>query len=281
MAELPRTTSLNGRLPIGTGDILFITLDTLRFDVAVEAAARGLTPNLVSLMPCRQWEERHTPGSFTWSAHHAFFSGFLPTPVTPGRHPRLFASRFAGSETSTEQTFVFDAPDVVSGLRQSGYYSICLGGVGFFNRQSPLSCVFPDLFDESHWSDETGVTCRDSTENQIRIAVTRITELPQETRVFLFLNVAALHQPNCLYLAGATEDSVESQIAALAYVDSCLPPLFHALSARSDTACIICSDHGTTYGEDGYTGHRLAHPHVWTVPYTEFLLRQGGAVEDL
>ena len=30
---------------------------------------------------------------------------------------------------------------------------------------------------------------------------------------------------------------------------------------------VICSDHGTAYGEDGYTGHRLAHPVVWDVPY--------------
>ena len=35
---------------------------------------------------------------------------------------------------------------------------------------------------------------------------------------------------------------------------------------------VICSDHGTAYGEDGYTGHRLAHPVVWEVPYAEFIL---------
>jgi hypothetical protein len=35
---------------------------------------------------------------------------------------------------------------------------------------------------------------------------------------------------------------------------------------------VICSDHGTAYGEDGFAGHRLAHPVVWTVPYAEFLL---------
>jgi hypothetical protein len=35
---------------------------------------------------------------------------------------------------------------------------------------------------------------------------------------------------------------------------------------------IICSDHGTLYGEDGHVGHRVAHPAVWTVPYAEFVL---------
>ena len=32
---------------------------------------------------------------------------------------------------------------------------------------------------------------------------------------------------------------------------------------------IVCSDHGTLYGEDGFTGHRIGHPAVWTVPYAD------------
>lgn len=35
---------------------------------------------------------------------------------------------------------------------------------------------------------------------------------------------------------------------------------------------IVCSDHGTAYGEDGHTGHRIGHEVVWTVPYGEFIL---------
>ena len=35
---------------------------------------------------------------------------------------------------------------------------------------------------------------------------------------------------------------------------------------------ILCSDHGTLYGEDGYVGHRVAHPIVTTVPYAEIVL---------
>ena len=30
--------------------------------------------------------------------------------------------------------------------------------------------------------------------------------------------------------------------------------------------------HGTAYGEDGFTGHRLGHEVVWTVPYAQFVL---------
>jgi hypothetical protein len=257
---------------IGTHDVLFITLDTLRYDVARDALNEGRTPNLKALLPNGTWEERHSPASFTYAAHHAFFAGFLPTPIAPGHHPRLFAARFAGSETTTERTCVFDAPEIVSGFAASGYDTVCIGGVGFFNKRTPLGCVLPGLFAESHWSQEFGVTDPCSTENQVALAVTILNRTPCEKRVFLFINISALHQPNCHYLPGATEDSPQTQAAALAYVDSQLPPLLLAMRRRGSWLGIICSDHGTAYGEDGYVGHRIAHPVVMTVPYGEFVL---------
>lgn len=95
---------LNARSLIGTHDVLLITLDTLRCDVAEQALARGLTPNLARLLPGGAWERRHSPGNFTYAAHQAFFAGFLPTPARPGKHPRLFACQFPGSETTTDAT---------------------------------------------------------------------------------------------------------------------------------------------------------------------------------
>jgi hypothetical protein len=257
---------------IGTHDVLLLTLDTLRYDVAQECLRRGRTPNLAAVLPGGTWEERHSPGSFTFAAHQAFFAGFLPTPARPGKHPRLFALRFAGSETTGPETFVFDAPDVVSGLASRGYHTICIGGVGFFNKQNPLGRVLPGLFAESHWSPELGVTERHSTENQVALAAALLGRLPGRRRVFLFLNVSAIHQPNSMYLPGAREDSLASHAAALEYVDRKLPPLFAALRRRAPVLCVLCSDHGTAYGEDGYAGHRLGHPVVWTVPYAEFVL---------
>ena len=263
---------LNARTMVGTHDILLITLDTLRYDVARDLLAAGRTPNLAELLPGGCWEMRHSPGSFTYAAHQAFFAGFLPTPATPGQHPRPFAARFAGSETTTDSTFVFDAPDIVTGLAQLGYHTTCIGGVGFFNMQTPLSRALPGLFAESHWDARLGVTDPCSTEHQVRLAVSILQRTPPDRRIFLFINVSALHQPNCCYVPGATEDTLASHAAALAYVDSQLPPLFDALRERGPALAIVCSDHGTAYGEDGYTGHRLAHPVVWTVPYAEFLL---------
>jgi arylsulfatase A-like enzyme len=265
---------LNARALVGSHDIIFITLDTLRYDVAEREARNDGTPNLAALLPNGQWERRHTPGSFTYAAHHAFFAGFLPTPSAAGRHARLFAARFAGSETSTDQTFVFDAPDIVTGLAAQGYRTICIGGVGFFNKQTPLSCVFPSLFHESYWEPRLGVTEPRSTEYQVELAKQILAATPNEQRLFLFMNISALHQPNRFYLPGAQDDTIESHAAALRYVDSQLAPLFEAVQQRHSSLLIICSDHGTAYGEDGYSGHRLAHPSVWEVPYAELVLEK-------
>jgi hypothetical protein len=263
---------LDARSLVGSHDVLLVTLDTLRFDVAQSLAESGKTPVLSSVLPDGKWEPRHSPGSFTYSAHAAFFAGFLPTPVAPGKHPRLFAVAFPGAETITERTCVFDSPNLVEGFRSRGYRTICVGGVGFFNRQSPLGSIFPNLFDESYWSPELGVTAPRSIEAQVEIASRRLKDINPAQRVFLFLNVSAIHQPNRFYLKDAEADSLESHAAALVYVDRHLERLFDALGRRAPAICVLCSDHGTAYGEDGYFGHRLAHPVIWTVPYAEFVL---------
>lgn len=257
---------------VGTHDLLFVTLDTLRFDVAMLALQRGSTPRLAGWLPASGWELRHTPGNFTFAAHQAFFAGFLPTPATPGPRPRLFAVEFPGSETINAKTAVFSEPDTIRGFAARGYHTLCIGGVGFFNPASPLGQVLPGYFAESHWRPEFSVAHRESTQAQVDLAIRRLEELPRDKRVLLFLNVSALHQPNCMYVEGVTKDSIETQAAALAYVDSHMGRLVDAMHARAPLMAVICSDHGTAYGEDGYHGHRLSHPVVWNVPYVDFVL---------
>ena len=254
---------------VGTHDIALVTIDTLRYDVAVEELAAGRTPNLATLVSA--WEQRHTPGSFTYAAHAAFFAGFLPTPAHPGRHPRLFALRFEGSETTTAGTCVLDGATIVEGLASRGYHTLCVGGVGFFNQQNALGRVFPSLFAEAHWSRETGVADPKSFEHQISVIVEAHARVAPTQRVFTFLNVSALHQPNHFYLDGAVGDTRASHAAALRYVDRHIPALFDVLGKRGPLFAIICSDHGTLYGDDDYVGHRIAHPNVMTVPYAEVL----------
>lgn len=260
---------------VGTDDILFLTLDTLRHDVACELAAAGRIPNLARRLPGGQWEQRHAPGSFTYASHQAMFAGFLPTPVGQGPHPRLFAAAFAGSESTADGTFVFAESNLPAGLASAGYRTVCVGGVGFFSGNGALGSALPSLFDEAHWSPELGVTSPTSFEAQVDVAARVVAALPAEQKLFLFLNVSALHQPNWFHTDGATAehgDTRETHAAALEYVDRHIGRLFAAMSSRRRCFAIVCSDHGTAYGEDGYTGHRLGHPVVWTVPYAHFFL---------
>lgn len=266
---------------VGTHDLALIVLDTLRYDVAVEEMAAGRTPSLAALFP-GGWERRHSPGTFTFSAHAAFFAGFLPTPAHPGRHRRRLALGFEGSETIGAGTCVLEGATIVEGLAARGYHTLCVGGVGFFNLRNPLGSVLPGLFAERYWDPSTGVTARASFENQIAIVERALGALPPERRAFTFVNVAALHQPNHFYLEGEgrgrAEDEGEgrdtraSHAAALRHVDRHLPRLVAAIARRGPAFAIACSDHGTLYGEDGYVGHRVAHPIVTTVPYAEALL---------
>jgi hypothetical protein len=266
-----RVDRLDYNYIVGTHDILFLTFDTLRYDIAQQLWQAGRIPNLAKLLP-NGWEMRHSPASFTYAAHHAFFAGFLPTPIAPGIHPRPFALQFEGSTTIAPETCVLDGASLPEGLANRGYHTICIGGVGFFNQSNPLSQVLPSLFQERHWSPELGVTNPHSTEHQVQLVCDRLATLPTQQRLFLFINLSALHQPNYFYLPGATTDTLDTHAAALEYIDRALVPLWSAFQNRALTFAILCSDHGTTYGEDGYTGHRIAHSVVWTVPYTEVIL---------
>lgn len=253
----------------GLRDILMVTFDALRFDVAEAALHDGRTPFLARLLP-GGWEERHSPGNFTYAAHAALFAGFWPTPAAPGRHARPFALRFPGSRSIDLETLILEGDSIVAGLRQRGYQTVCIGGVGFFNKLTPLGTIFPALFDESHWQPEFSVAEVHSTRAQVRCACSRIVEARRDRPVFLFLNVSATHPPTHGYLPGARGDSVDTQAAALEYVDGQLSPLFAALNdrGRGGTAYLM-SDHGTLFGDDGFRGHRVGHPGVWTVPYAE------------
>ncbi|MEV6350885.1 STM4013/SEN3800 family hydrolase [Actinoplanes sp. NPDC051851] len=260
------------RALIGSHDLLMVTLDTLRYDVAEQLAAEGRTPNLSRVLPGGRWEKRHSPASFTYAAHQAFFAGFLPTPDGAGTHERLYAAAFPGSETSGSDTWVFDEADLPTALAKAGYRTVCLGGVGFFNRWGALGSVLPGLFERAYWEPGFGVTAPDCFGAQLDRLAAVLPELDGDP-LFTFINVAAMHQPNRHYLPGAAEDSWESHAAALEYVDTRVGRLVELVTGRGRPVFVImCADHGTAYGEGGHTGHRIGHEAVWTVPYAEFTL---------
>jgi len=281
--------SINMNDVVGKDDILFLSLDTLRYDVANE---EYLADNLPNLCSNGGWEKRHSPGNYTYSSHQSFFIGFLPTPVEYAPlHQRewLFLTKKTGLRSiSGSNTFLYEGSNFIEGLERVGYKTICIGGVVFFSKMEGVYSVLPDMFQESYWNPRFGVTNPRSAEEQVRLAIKLLEKTDRNQRVFMFINISAIHGPNYFYLdkfkdknntyrgkkniLASKFDCVDSQRAALRYVDKCLEPLFECMKKRNRTFCIALSDHGTCYGEDGYQGHIVSHDVVWTVPYRHFFL---------
>ncbi len=260
---------------VGTHDLLFVCLDTLRYDVAKAEEEAGRTPVLNRFGP---WEKRQAAGNFTYPSHHAMFAGFLPLPFeakSMQEGEMLFFPQSVGlGRKGPQGAYCYDAPTFVQALAAEGYATICIGGVSFFDKRSALGSVFPAMFEQSYWQPAFGCQVPESTERQVAFALTRLARVPKAQRVMMYINIDAIHYPNYFYLPGEREDNVRTHAAALRYVDGQLAPLFAAFGQRGPTFVICCSDHGTCYGEDGRVFHGLNHPVVETVPYKQFFLGQ-------
>ncbi|MFE9661799.1 STM4013/SEN3800 family hydrolase [Streptomyces sp. NPDC005955] len=250
-------------------NILFVTLDSLRYDVARTALDEGRTPHLARLLPGGGWELRQTPGTFTLPAHMALFSGFLPKLPQPEQPSRLWECRPPSFKSVPSQTFVFDAPNLLEGLNRHGYRTVCVGGVTYFSRETPLGGVLPDMFDEDHWRPEFSSPEPDSTRHQVDEAL-GLANQHSGRPLFLFVNISATHVPHGFYIGHST-DSVRSQIAALAYADTHLGRLINTLTRERKWLIIMCADHGDAFGESGYWGRGIVRPEVTNVPFAAWL----------
>ncbi len=269
--EISETEQIDMNKIVGEYDILFLCLDTLRYDVALEEQEKNNTPILNKY---GKWQKRSAPGNFTYPSHHAMFAGFLPSPIEPVpliKQERLFfPSKIGLGNSAPKNSFAFSGSNFVEGLANVGYETICIGGVAFFDKRSPIGSVFPNMFNQSYWNPSFSCKVKESAENQINFALKKLAE--SEKRVFMYINIDAIHYPNYFYTETEKKDSVITHAAALRYVDSCLEPLFSAFKKHNKTFVIACSDHGSCYGEDGYIFHGFNHEVVNTVPYKHFIL---------
>lgn len=269
------TQQINMNEIVGTHDILFVCLDTLRYDVAFEAQEAGETPHINQY---GKWGKCHASGNFTYPSHHAMFAGFLPLSMeckSMFDQERLFTPKNVGVGTIfkvPKNTYILEEPTIMESLAKVGYHTLCIGGVGFFSKRSEIGKVFPRMFMESHWTPAFGCPVKESMEHQIKMLRERVAKQPKDKRIFAYVNLSAIHYPNAYYLDGAKEDNKETHKAALKYVDSHMPELLEIFKKRGKTFVIFCSDHGSCYGEDGVQFHGLNHEIVNTVPYMHFLL---------
>lgn len=258
---------------VGTHHILFVCLDSLRYDVAWEEQEKGNTPILNQY---GRWRKCQTPGNFTYPAHQAMFAGFFPLEEgirnMKDRETLFFSEDIGLGRKAPEGAFSFSGPNWIQGLEQVGYDTYCIGGVSFFDKRTDMGKVMPSYFRHSHWAPAFGCRVKESPENQVEFAVHKIGQIPRDTMIMMYLNISAFHYPNYFYLPGSKKDSKEACGRALAYVDEQLGRLFHAFGSRGDTFVICCSDHGSCFGEDGVWYHGVNHPLVNTVPYKHFFL---------
>lgn len=266
--------SADMRKIVGVCDILFICLDTLRYDAAILESQEGGTPVLDGYGP---WKKCQAPGNFTYPSHQAMFAGFLPCGFETKRlaeRELLFYPHHIGLRRKVpEGSYGFEGRTIMEGLEKEGYETWCVGGVAFFDKRSEMGKVFPGYFQKSYWNPSFACPVRESTKNQVDFILKKAGAVKDRRPIFLYLNVDAIHEPNHFYLEGAVRDDLESHRAALRYVDGQLGRLFDGWKRlRGGAFVICCSDHGTCYGEDGCWSHGINHPAVLTVPYKHFML---------
>lgn len=272
---------------IGSHHILFLCLDALRYDVAKEEEELGNTPILSQY---GHWQKCQAVGNFTYPAHQGMFAGFFPCYADAKQHKEriqlFFPENVGMGRKAPKGVYGFYSRTFVEALAEEGYETCCIGGVSFFDKRSGLGKIFPSYFTHSFWNPSFSPMAADSTRNQVDFARSWIEKIPFDKKIFMYLNISAIHYPNYFYLdleqnpnqiihpnKGWERDNKKSHRAALRYVDRELAPLFDAFKEKGDTFVICCSDHGTCYGEDGYFSHGINHPMVNTIPYIHYIIK--------
>ena len=114
-------------------NVLFITLDSCRFDTFVLAHRAGLLPGFSSVGPLHRAK---APSYFTYGSHAAFWMGFTPGGATsnqPFLNPqigKLFRLSFSGHAGTGVDGFALQGANLIDGFRRLGYATIGSGAVG-------------------------------------------------------------------------------------------------------------------------------------------------------
>ena len=272
--------SIDMNTVVGTHNILFVCIDTLRYDIAFQEQECGGTPVLNQYGP---WRKCQAPGNFTYPSHQAMFAGFFP--IDEGikdmkkREILFFSEDIGMGRKAPAGAFTCQGATIIEGLAYEGYETYCIGGVHFFDKRTAIGKVLPSYFQHSYWNPSFGCKAKDSATNQVDFALHTLAKIPPEKLVFFYINFSAVHYPNYHYIEGQKKDCPETHAAALRYVDQELGRLLDAFSKRGDTFVICLSDHGSCHGEDDYWYHGINHPIVNTVPYKHFFVPHNAVTE--
>lgn len=266
-------------MPIDPSSVLFVTLDSCRYDTF--AAAR--VPALRQVGPLH---EAQAPSHFTFGSHAAMFAGFTPgvaavaAPLINPKFGKIFKLVGAAFPGKGEEGFTLDGRNIVEGFKRLGHVTLGSGAVGWFDPDTPAAQLLIGEFDEFFYPGNSWSLAR-------QLAwIDQQLERHSGSPVFLFLNIGETHVP--YHYEGAPWSSGDNpcvpfqtvdrsadcrlrQRACLEFVDVALEPL---LARFSGATIVLCGDHGDCWGEDGLWEHGISHPMTLTVP---LVLRLRGA----
>ncbi|TDQ54440.1 sulfatase-like hydrolase/transferase [Actinorugispora endophytica] len=283
-------------------DVLLITLDSCRYDVAADAN----TPHLSRLGPLLRAE---SPGTYTLPAHAALFNGFLPRPASgrfllSGKPVEMIWRSAAARPTGGSVAVTFTGPTLMEHYVERGHRVIGAGGVTFFDPADTANSL-PKPFPEFHYF---GRSSRALSNLDSRVAdradtlpLTHVETLADRCadadHFFLFVNCSSTHIPYTTPNSPLTEQTsdalrrlyrlhdtkvpwpagppplsrddvrhlLDMQRRALEWADHQLGRLFARLATRRPLV-VVCADHGEEFGESGRYGHGHPHSSVSTVP---------------
>jgi hypothetical protein len=255
-----------------TLDVLFVTLDSCRYDAFEQAHA----PNLRALGPLvRAW----SPSYFTYGAHASFFQGFTPgdpsrrEPYVNPKYAKIFRMGSTSHPGAAPPYFALEGRSIVDGFNRLGYVTVGTGAVGWFDPATETGRQLSADFGRFRYPGRIGALREQRSWLLDEVRTARDRDAP----VFAFLNVGETHVPywhegapwpatfTCVPFA-ADNDAAEShrrQVACIEWIDAELAPL---LKQFADAAIIVCSDHGDCWGEDGLWEHGVHHAKTLEVP---------------
>jgi len=255
---------------VAPSSVLFVTLDSCRFDTFAEARV----PHLKSVGPLHR---ALAPAGFTYASHAAMFVGF--TPWVPGTMEPYLNPKFAkifklvgvGFAGSGREFVQLEGRSIIDGFKRLGFATVGTGGVPWFDPASSTGRLLGADFNTFHYADGGGLRAQlDFVDGQLA----RLDGHP----VFLFANVGETHVP--YHFEGApwdgssnpcrpfaddndAEECRRRQCACLEWVDEQLAPLLNRFDGAN---IVVCADHGDAWGEDGVWEHGVPHPKVLEVP---------------
>jgi arylsulfatase A-like enzyme len=242
---------------------IFLTLDSLRYDVFKEAN----TPFLDTF----QTSKAYTHATYTLPAHESFFVGKLPHSFDKGifdtcarsnRKTQKQQWRLLNPESDGPAHHKLQGKNIIDGFNKKGYKTIGTGAVSWFDVRKPAHLKVVDDFQKFQFFGQ--YTFADQQISFVRKEIANANK-----PYFAFINFGETHHsfrisPNDTATDyGNTSKCYTAQMRCAHFLDNKIKEL---LTGLKNVEVIFCADHGECMGENGFWGHSFHHEKVLEVP---------------